>query len=146
VVNTATSSCIFNKNPVSNTATTTVNAVQHPALAIRKLATTNNPIDPTTYNAVGQTITYTYTVTNSGNVNITAPITVIDNKIAISPITIQSHGTLSPGNCISGTATYTIVQSDLNTGSVTNQAFATGSFNQVTINSINTATWTVNAQ
>jgi hypothetical protein len=29
---------------------------------------------------------------------------------------------------------------------VTNQAFATGSFNQVTINSINTATCTVNAQ
>ena len=146
VVNTATSSCIFNKNPVSNTATTTVNAVQRPALAIRKLATTNNPIDPTTYNDVGHTITYTYTVTNSGNVNITAPITVIDDKIATSPITIQSNGTLSPGNCISGTSTYTIVQSDLNTGSVTNQAFATGSFNQVTINSINTVTWTVNAQ
>ncbi len=146
VVNTATSSCIFNNNPVSNTTTATVNAVQRPALEIRKLATTNKPTDPTTYNAVGQTITYTYTVTNSGNVNITAPITVIDNKIATSPITIQSNGTLSPGNCISGTATYTIVQSDLNTGSVTNQAFATGSFNQVTINSINTATWTVNAQ
>lgn len=116
------------------------NVVISPALPITKSAA------PITYNAAGQPITYTYTVTNSGNVNITAPITVIDNKIATSPITIQSNGTLSPGNCISGTATYTIVQSDLNTGSVTNQAFATGSFNQVTINSINTVTWTVNAQ
>jgi uncharacterized repeat protein (TIGR01451 family) len=146
VVNTATSSCMFNHHPVSNTTTTTVNAVQRPSLAIRQLATTNNPTDPTTYNTVGQTITYTYTVTNSGNVNITAPINVIDNKIATSPITIQINGTLSPGNCISGTSTYTIAQSDVKTGYVTNQAFATGSFNQVTINSINTATCTVNAQ
>jgi uncharacterized repeat protein (TIGR01451 family) len=146
VVNTATSSCIFNHHPVSNTTTTTVNAVQRQAMAIRQSTTTNNPIDPTTYNAVGQTITYTYTVTNSGNVNITAPISVIDNKIATSPITIQSNGTLSPGNCISGTATYTITQADLDAGYVTNQAFATGSFNQVTINSINTATWTVKTQ
>jgi len=146
VVNTATSSCIFNNNTVSNTTTATVNAVQSPALAIRQLATTNNPTDPTTYNAIGQTITYTYTVTNSGNVNITAPINVIDNKIATSPITIQSNGNLSPGNCISGTSTYIIAQSDLKTGYMTNQAFATGSFNQVTKNSINTATRTVNAQ
>ena len=116
------------------------NDVISPALTITKSAV------PITYNAAGQPITYTYTVTNSGNVNITAPINVIDNKIATSPITIQSNGTLSPGNCISGTSTYTIAQSDLKTGYVTNQAFATGSFNQVTINSINTATWTVKAQ
>ena len=89
---------IYNHHSVSNTTTITVNAVQRPALAIRQLATTNNPTDPTTYNAVGQTITYTYTVTNFGNVNITAPINVIDNKIATSPITIQINGTLSPGN------------------------------------------------
>ena len=145
MVNTATASCIFNNNLVSNTTIATINAIQRPALTIQKLAATNNPTDSTTYNALGQTITYTYFVVNPGNVNITAPITVIDDKIARSPITIQRIGTLCPGNRVSGTATYTITQSDIGTGSVTNQAFATGSFNQVTIYSTNTATRTVNA-
>ena len=35
---------------------------------------------PTTYDAIGQTITYTYKVTNSGNADISAPITVTDDK------------------------------------------------------------------
>ncbi len=86
---------------------------------------------------------YTYFVVNPGNVNVIAPISVIDNKIARSQIIIQSNGTLSPGDRILGTATYTITQPDLNIGFVTNQAVATGSFNQVTIYSTNTATRTV---
>ena len=67
---------------------------------------------PATYFAVGQNITYTYTVTNSGNVNITGPINITDNKTGT--FTISNIG-LAPGHSITGTANYTITQDDLET-------------------------------
>ena len=82
---------------------------------------------PTSYDDVGQTITYSYTVTNSGNVDISAAITVTDDKFGTVPI--QSSGILSSGSSIPGTATYKIIDANINTGSVTNLASATGSFN-----------------
>jgi hypothetical protein len=44
-------------------------------------------------------------------------------------ISVQSSDILSPGSSITGTTTYKITDSDINTGSVTNLASATGSFN-----------------
>jgi uncharacterized repeat protein (TIGR01451 family) len=82
---------------------------------------------PTSYDSVGQTITYSYQITNSGNVDISAPITVTDDKAGTVPI--QNSGTLRPGSSVTGTATYKITDADINTGSVTNLASATGSFN-----------------
>ena len=82
---------------------------------------------PTSYDTVGQTITYTYTVTNSRNGDISAPITITDDKAGT--VSIQSSGILSPGLSVTGTATYKITDADINTGSVTNLASATGSFN-----------------
>jgi hypothetical protein len=68
-----------------------------------------------------------YTVTNSGNVDIAALITVTDDRAGTVPI--QNSGTLSPGSSVTGTATYKITDADINTGSVTNLTSATGSFN-----------------
>ncbi len=42
--------------------------------------------DPTSYDTVEHTITYHYTVTNSGNVDISAPITVADDNAGTVPI------------------------------------------------------------
>ena len=92
--------------------------------------------DPKTYDDVGQTITYTYKVTNTGNVNILEPITVHDNKILGGQITIGTSGNvLAVGQNVTGTATYTITQADLDAGFVTNSAFATNKI----INSNNTS-------
>src|SRR5664280_854100 len=96
---------------------------------------------PATYFAVGQNITYTYTVTNSGNLNITGPINVTDSILGIVNITA---GDLIPGQTVTGTANYTITQADINAGSVTNAAFATGTFGNNTITS-NTDNETVTA-
>jgi len=102
-------------------------AIQIPALNITKSATTNNPSDPTTYNTAGQQITYTYNVTNTGKVAITGPINVSDN--ITGTIKIPNSSSLPVGASVNTTATYVVTQQDVDNGSVTNSAFATGSFN-----------------
>ena len=136
VTNTAFATGKFGNNTInSNNATATVTAVQNPALTINKSAS------PATYSTVGQIITYTYNVTNTGNVNITGPINVTDDKVGTVLITA---GNLIPGQSVIGTTNYTITQADLDSGSVTNSAFATGKSGNNTINSNNaTATVTV---
>ncbi|AKB20952.1 DUF11 domain-containing protein [Methanosarcina sp. WH1] len=120
ITNEAFATGIFGNNTtVSNTDNVTVTADQIPELTIEKSAA------PTNYSEVGQNITYTYNVTNSGNVNITAPINVTDDKLGVIPLT---SGILIPGQSESITWDYTITQSDLNNGSVTNTAFVSGLF------------------
>jgi len=126
VTNAAVVTGTFGNNTVTSNATATVTSVQSPALTIVKSAS------PTTYSTVGQIITYTYTVTNSGNVNIAGPITVTDNKIGTVNITDED---LIPGQSVTGTANYTIKQADLNARSVTNAAFATGTYNGAEVKS-----------
>ena len=75
-----------------------------------------------TYNTVGQTISYSYLVTNTGNVTLSGPFTVSDNK---ATATCPATASLAPGASITCTASYTITQADLNAGSVTNVASAT---------------------
>ena len=113
---------------VQNLITVTPN-VQNAALAIVKSAY------PTRYDDAGQTITYHYTVTNSGNADISAPITVVDDNFGTVPI--QNSGILSPGSSVTRTTTYKTTQSDINAGHVTNAAYATGSFNSQPIISPN---------
>ena len=93
------------------------------------------------YSAVGDQIIYSYNVTNSGNVNITGPINVTDSVLGTVNITA---GDLIPGQTVTGTANYTITQADINAGSVTNAAFATGTLGNNTIIS-NTDNATVTA-
>jgi uncharacterized repeat protein (TIGR01451 family) len=136
-----------NAGKVDNTATAmsnetepangsaTVPAVQHPQLTLAKVA------DPTTYNAVGAVIAYSYKVTNSGNVTLTGPITVTDNK---ATVTCPATATLAPAASITCTASYTITQADLDAGSVTNIATAHASFGEGKVDS-NQATATVTA-
>jgi uncharacterized repeat protein (TIGR01451 family) len=129
---------IYNKASVSTTVSTDTNTANNiyyqptNVLAANPSLTLTKSAFPTTYSTVGQTITYTYVVTNSGNVDISGPITVTDNKIGT--VTISSSS-LAVGASGSGTATYTITQADLNNSSVTNTAYASGTFDSKTINS-----------
>jgi uncharacterized repeat protein (TIGR01451 family) len=98
----------------SNASSVTVTAVQIRALSLVKTAT------PTTFSAVDAPIAYGYVVTNTGNVPLDAPITVTDDKTAVT----CPDGGLAPGASTICTATYTITQADMDAGSVTNTATA----------------------
>jgi uncharacterized repeat protein (TIGR01451 family) len=104
-----------NGSVTSPTDTVTVTAVRIPALAIVKTAT------PTTYDSIDDVINYSYVVRNTGNVTLSGPFTVSDDKVIVSCPT----GDLAPGASITCTASYTITQADLDAGSVTNVASAT---------------------
>lgn len=77
---------------------------------------------------VGQTVTYSFKVTNTGNVTITDP-TVTDTDFSgsgdLSAVTCPT-GALPPGADITCTATYTVTQADVNAGELTNTATVTG--------------------
>src|SRR5439155_18354672 len=78
---------------------------------------------PASYSAVGQTITYTYTITNSGNVTLAGPFSMTDDKLGTFAC---GSGPLAPGASTSCTKTHTITQTDLDAGSITNTATASG--------------------
>ena len=128
VKNVATGHGFFGTAPVnSNADDETVTAVQSPALTLLKTAT------PPTYNAVGADIDYTYKLTNSGNVTLAGPFTVTDDKATVAcPATPTS---LAPGLFLTCTASYTITQADLNSGSVKNVAQGQGFFDGKAVDS-----------
>ena len=115
VTNTASAT---NGTVTSNPDSETVTAVVNKSLAIVKTAT------PQTYNAVNQIISYSYLVTNNGNVTLAGPFTVDDDKATDE--SCPATASLAPGASITCTASYKIVQADLDAGSVTNVASASG--------------------
>jgi uncharacterized repeat protein (TIGR01451 family) len=72
----------------------------------------------------GNTITYTFTVTNTGDVPLN-PVTVTDSKVTPSSITLAATS-LAVGQSTTGTATYTVTQEDRELGEVQNTAEAVG--------------------
>ena len=98
--------------------TETVTAAQQPALAIEKSA------DRAVFATLGETVTYDYLVTNTGNVTITDPITVSDDKIANVSCPSLPGGRLAVGASVTCTGRYDVTQADLDTGAVTNIASA----------------------
>ena len=100
-----------------DTDTLLIPVSQNPALSLAKSAT------PLTYSTVGQSISYSYLVSNSGNVRLAGPVTVTDDKATVSCPAL-SDGFLDPGESITCSASYAITQADLNSGSVTNTAKA----------------------
>jgi LPXTG-site transpeptidase (sortase) family protein len=94
-----------------------VPAGQIPTIALFKSA------DPVIFDTIGQTIIYNYIITNTGNVTLPGPFTVIDNKATVTCNPIPPSGLL-PQATLTCTATYQITQADLDRNSVTNLARA----------------------
>jgi len=103
--------------PAGDTAT--VEGTQSPALTTAKRA-----LD-TDFAVVGDVLTYEYDVTNTGNVTITDPITVSDDKIASVSCPALPAGGLAPTATLTCSASYSVTQADIDAGEVTNVASAT---------------------
>ncbi|UGU16519.1 DUF11 domain-containing protein [Sinomicrobium kalidii] len=96
---------------------------QEPSIALVKAVTNTGSGDNNAF-VVGDVIEYTFTVTNTGNVTV-SDITIDDALTGTAGLPI-TPATLAPGESGTATATYTIIQSDVDNGGVSNQALATG--------------------
>jgi uncharacterized repeat protein (TIGR01451 family) len=114
VVNTVSVTATNSAGSDTKTDTSTVNFTQSSGLSLVKTAS------PQTYSQVGDVIGYSYLVTNTGNVSLAGPVTVSDDKATVT----CPAGGLAPGATKTCTASYTITQADLDSGSVTNTATA----------------------
>ena len=103
----------------SATDSETVSATQLPALTLAKSIQAGTPSG---YANVGDTLTYDFLVTNSGNTTVTDAIDINDPRLG-APFTCLS-GPLAPGASGICSASYTITQADLDAGSITNSATA----------------------
>ncbi len=111
----------------SNEDSETARAIQNPGLTLLKTAT------PSTYSSANVLISYSYKLTNSGNVTLYPPFAIVDNKS--SDESCPQPATLAPGAFITCTASYLTTAGDVAAGSVTNTATGHGQFNQVPVNS-----------
>ena len=104
-------------SPIAPVASNTVvvPGVQSPSLAVVKSTTTNS------YRAAGNTITYSFVVTNTGNVTLSS-VSISDPKLAGISCTPASIGAGQQSLC---SGTHTVVQADVDAGSVVNTAAAT---------------------
>jgi uncharacterized repeat protein (TIGR01451 family) len=115
------------KSPPSSVTIDTVTAA--PAVTVQKIAAASdgdtNPL------VKGETIKYSYLVTNTGNVDLPT-ITVTDPTLGPVTCPTPGHPGLTPGQSETCTAdtTYVVTQADVNTGQVTDTATATGTDTQ----------------
>ncbi|WP_166435239.1 beta strand repeat-containing protein, partial [Christiangramia sabulilitoris] len=103
-------------------ATSTINDDDIAAMELTKtdsLADTDSSGD----DSEGDIITYTITVRNTGNVTL-ANIEITDNGVTFTGS--NTIASLAPGATASVTANYTLTQADIDAGSYSNQASATG--------------------
>ena len=127
-----TNNAIASTMNLSSTLTTpsssvTVTATQNPALLLAKGA--SSP----TYDYVGQVITYTFTITNAGNVTLLGPFSLSDNKLG----TVNSCGSgpVAPNAHTTCKAAHSITQADLDNGSLNNTATASTTYKSALVTS-----------
>jgi uncharacterized repeat protein (TIGR01451 family) len=84
--------------------------------------------NPTTFNQVGQTIAFTYTIKNTGTANIgPAQFTVTDGLVSSSPINCGApNSTLTPDATVICNANFTITNDIFAASALTSNATATG--------------------
>ena len=130
ISNTASAKGIYHgdKQIKSNESTDTIDVRRNPSIKLEKSVDTNRIENDDV--KVGAPITYTFVVTNIGDMTVNA--TKIIDSIEGLDINLVGvpEGTpdvqLSPGESISFTATYRITQNDIDTGKVINTAYAEG--------------------
>ncbi len=117
VVNIATATAMDEAEQIVNSNESSV-TVKYTGLTLDKTTSTQS------YRLVGNTISYSYTLTNTGALPLYAPFQVMDDHFA-TPLTCGSATSLNPGGVVTCSRTYTVTADDVTAGSVTNLAYAT---------------------
>ena len=102
----------------------TVYAEQTPAMIVNKTANKES------FSQVGETIEYSFKITNVGNVVIRGPFTVLDDKIAVlvGPSGDENNnGHLDVGETWTYTGTYIVTPADVRSGKIVNTVSVTTS-------------------
>lgn len=121
---------------VTNTDSAEIVALGKPGLTLLKLLDTSAVQNPT---VVGDIVTYTFTLTNTGNTTL-RNLVVTDALVGVEPASkgafnIASLPPATPGNTnhvVTVKATYKIQQKDIDAGQVINTATATGNYGSTT--------------
>jgi uncharacterized repeat protein (TIGR01451 family) len=100
---------------IENSDDETILGISNAALSISKTSQKNN------FTTVGEQILYTITIENSGNVTLSDVL--VTDDITMDEWLIE---TMYPGDKESFTTNYTVIQEDLDRGSITNVVNATG--------------------
>ncbi|MFE7629155.1 Ig-like domain-containing protein [Kocuria sp. NPDC057446] len=111
---------------VSSAAATADTPIRYtPQLSLTK----TGALPSTTTSTAGDTVRYSFTVENTGNVAVTG-VGITDPLAGLSNISFGAWpgttGALSPGQKVTATATYPLKQSDIDAGKLANTATATG--------------------
>ena len=115
---------------ISNNTPTVTDICQNDAIAIKKTGVFNDVDTSGCSTASVDTVTYTFTVTNQGNTPLTS-VTVTDPLLG-GLLTATPSGDTNNNTILDITETwvyvqdYVVTQSDIDTGSITNQATASG--------------------
>ena len=114
--------------------TTAVTVSRQTPVAQERALTLTKTTTSTGFTSVGDTIAYSYEVTNSGTVTLSGTPAISDDKIASTGMSCGAvpDGGLVPSASVTCSGTYTVVQGDLDAGGVTNKA--TASLDGVTSN------------
>ncbi len=119
VTNTATAS---GTDPMGSTVTSAPSSVTVNATSAFSSISLNKSTTSTGYGAAGDTIPYSYAVTNTGTTTLNG-IAVNDDHVASVNCPQSSLGGGASETC---TGSYTVTQADVDAGSVTNRATASG--------------------
>ena len=143
---------------VTNLATATDGNVTSPQVSetipvggVPSLSLSKTALPGSSFANLGDTITYSFEVTNDGTASFATPITITDNTIPGSPIACYTpspaNPDLTPGESFTctGTFTYSVDQDDLDAGEVINEATANTLFRGTTPVVSSPATETVSA-
>ena len=103
--------------PIDDNDTSTVLLPPDPSITLAKSAAEGS------FHVVGDVLHYTYDVANTGNV-VCGPATVTDDRTTVTCPALSTVGNhdnfLDPGESVTCMATYTVKQSDIDAGKVTN--------------------------
>ncbi len=133
-VATATALSVSTFPAVAPAATATVTLAQQPSLDLQVSADTSS-LPP--FAQVGDIVSYTYTLTNTGNVTL-ENVGTTSSLAALNPIVLTwpgALGELMPNETATATVLYSVTQADLDAGVIRNDSSAAGAtFSAIPVN------------